>query len=72
MPGVGSNVALTAIAVFSDVRRVPGARHAASYAGLVPRPTAAAAVEDEVGSRLVNRQSMIAMLPRLLSLSDGP
>jgi transposase len=36
IPGVGPIVALTAIAVFSDVQRFPTAKHAASYAGLVP------------------------------------
>jgi transposase len=36
VPGVGPIVALTAIAAFSDVRRFPSAKHAASYAGLVP------------------------------------
>lgn len=36
VPGVGRIVALTALAVFSDVRRFPSAKHAASYAGLVP------------------------------------
>lgn len=35
VPGVGPIVALTTIAVFSDVRRFPTAKHAASYAGLV-------------------------------------
>ena len=35
IPGVGPIVALTVIAVFSDVRRFPTAKHAASYAGLV-------------------------------------
>jgi transposase len=34
--GVGPIVALTAVAVFSDVRRFPSAKHAASYAGLIP------------------------------------
>jgi transposase len=34
-PGVGPIVALTVIAAFSDVRRFPTAKHAASYAGLV-------------------------------------
>ena len=37
VPGVGEIVALTAIAVFSDVTRFPSAKHAASYAGLVPQ-----------------------------------
>ena len=37
VPGVGDIVALTAIAVFSDARRFPSAKHAASYAGLVPQ-----------------------------------
>jgi len=36
IPGVGSIVASTAIAVFSDIGRFPDAKHAASYAGLVP------------------------------------
>lgn len=35
VPGVGPIVALTVIAAFSDVRRFPTAKHAASYAGLV-------------------------------------
>jgi transposase len=35
VPGVGLIVALTVIAVFSDARRFPTAKHAASYAGLV-------------------------------------
>jgi len=35
VPGVGRIVALTVRAVFSDVRRFPTAKHAASYAGLV-------------------------------------
>lgn len=35
VPGVGPIVALTAIAVLSEVRRFPTAKHAASYAGLV-------------------------------------
>ena len=36
VPGVGPIVALTVIASFSDAKRFPSARHAASYAGLVP------------------------------------
>jgi transposase len=36
VPGVGPIVAATVIAVLSDVRRFPDAKHAASYAGLVP------------------------------------
>jgi len=36
VPGVGPIVALTTLAVFSDVNRFPTAKHAASYAGLVP------------------------------------
>lgn len=35
VPGVGPIVALTVLAVFSDVARFPTAKHAASYAGLV-------------------------------------
>jgi transposase len=35
VPGVGPIVALTVLATFSDVRRFPSAKHAASYAGLV-------------------------------------
>lgn len=37
VPGVGEIVALTAIAVFSDATRFPSAKHASSYAGLVPQ-----------------------------------
>jgi transposase len=36
IPGVGPIVALTVIAVFSDVTRFVSAKHAASYAGLTP------------------------------------
>lgn len=36
VPGVGPIVALTTLAVFSDAKRFPTAKHAASYAGLVP------------------------------------
>jgi transposase len=36
VPGVGRIVALTVLAVLSDVRRFPTSKHAASYAGLVP------------------------------------
>jgi transposase len=36
IPGVGPIVASTAIAVFSSPERFPDAKHAASYAGLVP------------------------------------
>ena len=36
IPGVGPIVAATILAVFSDVARFPSAKHAASYAGLVP------------------------------------
>jgi hypothetical protein len=36
VPGVGPIVALTAIAVFAEVSRFERAKHAASYAGLVP------------------------------------
>ncbi len=36
VPGVGPIVGLTVLAVFSEVSRFPSAKHAASYAGLVP------------------------------------
>lgn len=36
IPGVGPIVALTVVAVFSEVARFPSAKHVASYAGLVP------------------------------------
>lgn len=36
VPGVGPIVAATAVAVFSDIHRFPTAKHAASYAGLIP------------------------------------
>jgi transposase len=35
VPGVGRIVSLTVLAVFSDVKRFPTSKHAASYAGLV-------------------------------------
>lgn len=35
VPGVGPIVALTTLAIFSDVHRFPTAKHAASYVGLV-------------------------------------
>jgi len=36
VPGVSPIVALTVLAVFSEVSRFPSAKHAASYGGLVP------------------------------------
>jgi transposase len=36
VPGLGPIVATTAVAVFSDIRRFPAAKHAASYSGVVP------------------------------------
>lgn len=36
IPGVGPIVALTVLAVFSEVERFPSAKHVASYGGLVP------------------------------------
>lgn len=36
IPGVGQIVALTALAALSDIRRFASAKHAASYAGIVP------------------------------------
>lgn len=36
VPGVGPIVALTTVAVVSEAHRFPSAKHAASYAGLVP------------------------------------
>ena len=35
VPGIGPIIATTILATFSDVRRFPSAKHAASYAGLV-------------------------------------
>lgn len=35
VPGVGRIVGLTVLAAFSDVKRFPSAKHAASYAGLI-------------------------------------
>jgi transposase len=48
IPGVGPIVALTVLAVFSDVHRFPSAKHAASYAGLVPS-TAQSGARDRHG-----------------------
>jgi len=36
VPGVGRIVALTAVAIFSDIGRFPSSKEAASYVGLVP------------------------------------
>ena len=36
VPGVGPTVAITTVAVFSDVQRFPSSHHASSYVGLVP------------------------------------
>lgn len=36
VPGVGPIIALTTIAAFADVQRFPSAKHAASFAGIVP------------------------------------
>lgn len=35
VPGIGPIIATTVLATFSDIRRFPSAKHAASYAGLV-------------------------------------
>lgn len=54
-PGVGPIVSLTAIAVFSDVRRFPSAKHAASYTGLVPSTDQSA--DRDVHGHLTRRGS---------------
>jgi transposase len=48
LPGVGPIVALTVLAVLSEVRRFPSAKHAASYAGLLPS-TAPSGARDRHG-----------------------
>jgi transposase len=53
--GVGPVVALTAIAVFSDIKRFPTSKHAASYAGLVP--SAYQAGEKDCHGRITKRGS---------------
>ena len=55
IPGVGPIVARTAVAVFSDVKRFPSAKHAASYAGLVPATYQSG--EREVHGRITRRGS---------------
>lgn len=53
--GVGPIVALTAVAVFSDARRFPTAKHAASYAGLIPSTHQSG--EREIHGRITRRGS---------------
>jgi transposase len=55
VPGVGPIVAATVIAVLSDVRRFPDAKHAASYAGLVPSTHQSG--ERDVHGRITRRGS---------------
>lgn len=55
IPGVGPIVATTAVAVFSEVKRFPSAKHAASYAGLVPATYQSG--EREVHGRITRRGS---------------
>jgi transposase len=55
IPGVGPIVASTAIAVFSTVERFPDAKHAASYAGLVPSTYQSG--EREAHGRITKRGS---------------
>lgn len=47
VPGVGSVIAATALAFLCEPERFPDARHAASYAGLVPRMNQSADVHHE-------------------------
>jgi transposase len=55
VPGVGPIVATTVVAVFSDVQRFPDAKHAASYAGLVP--TTHQSGDRDVHGRITRRGS---------------
>jgi len=55
IPGVGPIVASTAIAVFSTPERFPDAKHAASYAGLVPSTYQSG--EHEAHGRITKRGS---------------
>ena len=55
IPGVGPIVASTAIAVFSNVERFADAKHAASYAGLVPSTYQSG--EREAHGRITKRGS---------------
>lgn len=55
IPAVGPIVAATAVAVLSDVGRFPSARHAASYAGLVPSTYQSG--ERDVHGRITKRGS---------------
>jgi transposase len=55
IPGVGPIVAATAVAVFSTVDRFPSAKHAASYAGLVP--TTYQSGERDAHGRITKRGS---------------
>jgi transposase len=55
IPGVGQIVALTALAVLSDVRRFASAKHAASYTGIVPSTFHSG--EREAGGHITKRGS---------------
>lgn len=55
VPGVGPIVAATVVAVLSDVSRFPDAKHAASYAGLVP--ATAQSGDRDVHGRITRRGS---------------
>jgi transposase len=55
IPGVGPVVALTALAVLSDVRRFASAKHVASYAGVVPSTFHSG--EREAGGHITKRGS---------------
>ena len=70
VPGVGPIVALTAIAVFSDVDRFASAKHAASYAGLIPSTDQSG--DRDAHGRITRRGSteLRAMLARLHIMPD--
>jgi transposase len=55
IPGVGQIVALTALAVISDVRRFASAKHIASYSGIVPSTFHSG--EREAGGHITRRGS---------------
>src|SRR5580658_3492971 len=59
VPGVGPIVALTAIAVFAEVGRFESAKHAASYAGLVPSTFQSASVMPTATSPSADRRSCV-------------
>jgi transposase len=57
VPGVGRIVALTTVAIFSDVVRFPNVKHAASYVGLTPSMYQSGTDPKDRGGRITKNGS---------------